>query len=174
VHMDDANGGWKGADTALWCQQLHAATVVGRMAWARVAVELGYAVVRDDGPSGKLGHGAIAGVPEVVMQTHSKRAAEIEAEMDHTGYQSYRARGITTRVTRASKRNQPVGDLVPVGWPRSASRLERSVPRPGRRPLGGRAPTAGGHAAGRRCPGHRQPGTGPGRRPGRPQGVHPP
>ncbi|HET7719221.1 MAG TPA: MobF family relaxase, partial [Acidimicrobiales bacterium] len=124
LRMDDAKGGWKGADTALWRQHLHAATVVGRMASARLAVELGYGIVRDDGPTGKLGHWAIAGVPEVVMQTHSKRAAEIEAEMDLTGYQSYRARGIAARTTRAPKRHQSVGDLLPrwmaemgeVGW----------------------------------------------------------
>jgi conjugative relaxase-like TrwC/TraI family protein len=135
VRMDDAKGGWKGADTALWRQHLHAATVVGRMASARVAVELGYAIVRDDGPSGKLGHWAIAGVPEVVMEAHSKRAAEIEAEMDRTGYQSYRARGIAARTTRAPKRHQPVGDLLPrwvaemgeVGW--SVQALTQAVDR---------------------------------------------
>jgi hypothetical protein len=83
------------------------------MASARLAVELGYAIERDDGPSGKLGHWAVAGVPGVVMEAHSKRAAAIEAEMDRTGYSSYRARGIAARTTRAPKRHQPVGDLLP-------------------------------------------------------------
>ncbi|MGH9153637.1 MAG: AAA family ATPase [Acidimicrobiales bacterium] len=148
VRMADAKGGWKGADTALWRQHLHAATVVGRMASARVAVELGYAIVRDDGPSGKLGHWAIAGVPEVVMEVHSKRAAEIEAEMDRTGYSSYQARGIAARTSRAPKRHQPVGDLLPrwvaemaeVGW--SVQALTQAIDREAaeRRPP---APTLG-------------------------------
>ena len=142
VRMADAKGGWKGADTALWRQHLHAATVVGRMASARVAVELGYAIERDDGPSGKLGHWAIAGVPGVVLEAHSKRAAEIEAEMDRTGYQSYRARGIAARTTRAPKRHQPVGHLLPrwvaemgeAGW--SVQTLAQAIDREaaGRRP----------------------------------------
>ena len=85
VRMNDDKGGWKAAVTALWTEHLHAATMVGRMASARVAVELGYGIVADDGPSGKLGHWAIAGVPEAVMDIHSKRAAEIEAEMQRTG-----------------------------------------------------------------------------------------
>ena len=135
VRMDDDKGGWKGADTALWRQHLHAATVVGRMASARRAIELGYAIDRDDGPSGKLGHWAIAGVPSVVMEAHSKRAAEIEAEMERTGYSSYRARGIAARATRAAKRHQPVGDLLPrwvaemgeVGW--SVHALAQAVDR---------------------------------------------
>ena len=58
------------------------------------------------------------------MDVHSKRAAEIEAEMQRTGHESYRARNIAARATRAPKRHQPVGDLMPrwvaeigeVGW----------------------------------------------------------
>ncbi|MDQ4090054.1 MAG: relaxase domain-containing protein, partial [Actinomycetota bacterium] len=76
VKMADAKGGWKAPDTALWPKHLHAATMVGRMAAAHRAVELGYAIVPDHGPSGKLGHWTVAGVPEAVMDTHSKRAAE--------------------------------------------------------------------------------------------------
>ena len=153
VRMDDAKGGWKGADTALWRAHLHAATVVGRMASARVTVELGYAIERDDGPSGRLGHWAIAGVPEVVMEAHSKRAAEIGAEMDRTGHSSYRARGIAARATRAPKRHQPVGDLLPrwvaeldeVGW--SVEALAQAIDREAlaRRPP---TPTVGAHEVG--------------------------
>jgi conjugative relaxase-like TrwC/TraI family protein len=84
VRMNDDKGGWKAAVTNLWTEHLHAATMVGRMASARVAVELGYGIA-DDGPSGKLGHWAIAGVPDAVMDIHSERAAEIEAEMQRTG-----------------------------------------------------------------------------------------
>jgi len=90
--MDDSKGGWKAADTALWREHLHAATMVGRVASAQRAVELGYGIVADNGPSGRLGHWAIAGVPDAVMEAHSKRAAEIDAEMARTGHDAYRAR----------------------------------------------------------------------------------
>ena len=133
VRMADAKGGWKAADTALWREHVHAATMVGRMASAQRAVELGYGIVPDPGPTGRLGHWAIAGVPEVVMEAHSKRAAEIEAEMERTGYHSYRARGIAARHTRDPKRHSSVGELLPrwvgeigeVGW--SVERMTRSV-----------------------------------------------
>ena len=124
VRMDDAAGGWKAADTALWREHLHAATTVGRVASAQRAVELGYGIIADPGPSGRLGHWAIAGVPDAVMEAHSKRAAEIDAEMARTGHDSYRARGIAARATRDPKRHTPVGELLPrwvaeiaaVGW----------------------------------------------------------
>ncbi len=113
VRMDDAPGGWKAADTALWREHLHAATMVGRLAAARRAVELGYAITPDRGPSGRLGQWAIAGVPQVVMEAHSKRAAEIRAELERTGNSSYRARNVAARTTRAIKRHTPVGELLP-------------------------------------------------------------
>jgi conjugative relaxase-like TrwC/TraI family protein len=112
VAMADDQGGWKAADTALWREHLHAATMVGRMAAAHRAVELGYAIVPDPGPSGRLGHWAVAGVPEAVMEIHSKRAAEIQAEMDATGYDSYQARTIAARATRDAKRHTPVELLM--------------------------------------------------------------
>jgi conjugative relaxase-like TrwC/TraI family protein len=80
VQMLDSRGGWRAADTALWREHLHAATMVGRVAAARVAVELGYAIEADPGPSGRLRHWRIAGVPDEVIDVHSKRAAEIDAE----------------------------------------------------------------------------------------------
>jgi conjugative relaxase-like TrwC/TraI family protein len=113
VRMDDARGGWKAADTALWREHLHASTMVGRVAGARRAVELGYALRPDPGPSGRLGHWAIAGVPDVVMEAHSKRAAEIQAEVDRTGHESYRARSVAARTTRDPKRHTVVGELLP-------------------------------------------------------------
>ena len=113
VRMADDKGGWKAADTALWREHLHAATMVGRVASAHRAVELGYAIVADPGPSGRLGHWAIAGVPEAVMEIHSKRAAEIQAEMDATGHSSYRARNVAARATRDPKRHTSVGELMP-------------------------------------------------------------
>ena len=113
VAMADEAGGWKAAHTALWRSHVHAATMVGRMASARVAVELGYAIVPDAGPSGKLGHWAIAGVPETVMDLHSKRAVEIQEAMETSGYHSYRARNIAARDTRDPKRHQSPGELMP-------------------------------------------------------------
>ena len=133
LEMKDEQGGWKAADTALWREHLHAATMVGRLAAARVAVELGYAIEPDPGPSGRLGHWRIAGVPDEVMQVHSKRAAEIEAECRSRGDTSYRARGVAARTTRKAKRHEPEGELVErwqaelasVGWP--AERLAEAV-----------------------------------------------
>jgi hypothetical protein len=41
VEMLDEMGGWKAPDTALWREHLHAATMIGRAAAARVAVDRG-------------------------------------------------------------------------------------------------------------------------------------
>ena len=65
----------------MWREHLHAATAYGRVCSARVAVELGYGIVADDGPSGRLGHWAIAGIPDAAMELHSKRAAEIDRDV---------------------------------------------------------------------------------------------
>ncbi|MFN2505937.1 MAG: MobF family relaxase [Acidimicrobiales bacterium] len=135
IRMADDRGGWKAADTALWREHLHAATMVGRVASAQRAVELGYAIVADAGPSGRLGHWAIAGVPDVVMEAHSKRAAEIAAEIERTGHDSYRARNVAARTTRAPKRHTSPGELLPrwvgeigeVGW--SVERIAAEVDR---------------------------------------------
>jgi len=113
LSMQDDIGGYKAAHTALWRDHLHAATVTGRMASARVAVELGYAIQADPGPSGRLGHWAIAGLPKEALDVHSKRAAEIDQEMATKGYDSYRARGIAARETRKAKRHEAVDDLLP-------------------------------------------------------------
>ena len=88
-------------------------------------MELGYAIEPDPGPSGRLGHWKIAGVPDEVMAVHSKRAAEIEAECRRRGDTSYRARGVAARTTRKAKRHEPEGqlmgrwraELASVGWP---------------------------------------------------------
>ena len=141
VHMADERGGWKGAHTALMREHLHAATMFGRVAAAHEAVRLGYGIERDDGPSGRLGHWRIAGVPDEVLEVHSKRAAEIDAEMDRLGYTSWRAKGIVARNTRAQKRHEPVVDLMArwrgeiesVGW--SIEALRRAVSEHRRRHL---------------------------------------
>src|SRR4051794_12816470 len=115
VETLDEAGGWKAADTNVWRDELHAATVVGRLAAARVAVELGYSIEPDDGVSGRLGHWKIAGVPDVVLDVHSKRAADIDDGMSTRGYDTYRARNIAARTTREVKRHTPVDDLMD-GW----------------------------------------------------------
>jgi conjugative relaxase-like TrwC/TraI family protein len=133
VEMADQRGGWKAADTALWREYLHAATMVGRVAAARVAVELGYAIEADPGPSGKLGHWRIAGVPGEVLEVHSKRAAEIDAECARRGESSYQARGVAAHNTRRAKHEGVEADLVArwqgeladIGWP--VERLAASV-----------------------------------------------
>src|SRR5260370_327274 len=108
VEMLDAEGGWKAADTTLWREHLHAATIVGRAASARVAVELGYAITPDHGPSGRLGHWRIAGIPDEVLEIHSKRAAEITDAVEARGTASYRARHIAARDTTPVKRHTPL------------------------------------------------------------------
>lgn len=133
VEMGDDRGGWKAADTTLWREHLHAATMVGRVASARAAVELGYGIEADPGPSGRLGHWRIAGIPDEVLELHSKRAAEIEAECRRRGDTSYRARGVAARTTRAAKEHEAEGELVArwrpeleaAGWP--VERLVASV-----------------------------------------------
>jgi conjugative relaxase-like TrwC/TraI family protein len=77
VWMGDERGGWKALDTAFVRDQLHAATAVGRVAAARRAVELGYAIEPDAGRSGRLGGWRIAGIPDAALAVHSKRAAQI-------------------------------------------------------------------------------------------------
>lgn len=113
AEMLDERGGHKGADTALWREHLHAATAVGRVASARRAVELGYAIRPDPGPSGRLGHWAIAGIPAAALDVHSTRAAEITAAVGPAGTASYRARSVAARTTRAAKGHEAIGQLLP-------------------------------------------------------------
>ena len=125
VEMLDAKGGWKGAHTAMWRDHVHAATVVGRWAAAAKARELGYAVVADRGPSGRLGHWGIGGVPQAVMDNHSKRAAQITEAVEAKGYDSYHARQTAARLTRSRKDYRGPEQLLPrwrdeneaLGWP---------------------------------------------------------
>ncbi len=125
VAMQDARGGFKAADTALWREHLHAATMVGRLAAAKCAVDLGYAIEADPGPSGRLGHWRIKGMPEEVCDLHSKRAAEITAACRARGESSYQARAVAARETRKAKRFEGEGELLPrwrveledAGWP---------------------------------------------------------
>ena len=96
---------------------LHAATMVGRLAGARRAVELGFAILPDPGPSGKLGHWRIAGIPLRAMEMLSKRSAEIDAAVAEAGHGTYQARQVAARTTRRAKRHTPEAELMP-GWRR--------------------------------------------------------
>ena len=110
VLMRDARGGWKGADTAFLRDHLHAATAVGRMVGAAKAVELGYGIVADPGPSGRLGGWAIAGIPDEVCELHSTRSAQITASVGPDA--SYASRSVAARATRDRKAEVPVEDLL--------------------------------------------------------------
>lgn len=110
VLMGDSHGGWKALDTAFVRDHLHAATAVGRLAAAAKAVELGYGIVADRGPSGRLGGWAITGIPVEVCEAHSKRAAQIDAAVGPAG--SYAARSVAARATRDRKADQPLQDLM--------------------------------------------------------------
>ncbi|MDA8061664.1 MAG: AAA family ATPase, partial [Actinomycetota bacterium] len=133
IEMLDETGGWKAATTALWREHLHAATQVGRAAAAHRAVELGYGIAADAGPSGRLRHWRIAGVGDEILELHSKRAAEITAAVEERGTDTYQARGVAARTTRAAKRHVPEGELVArwraelasIGW--TPDRLTASI-----------------------------------------------
>jgi hypothetical protein len=134
--MDDARGGWKALDTALLRDHLHAATAVGRMAAAAKAVELGYGIEADPGPSGRLGSFAISGVPKEAWEVHATRAAQIDAAVGRNA--SYQARSMAARTTRDKKEDTVVEDLLPrwraelseAGYP--AADLAAAVERAGR------------------------------------------
>ena len=125
VEMLDERGGRKAANTSLWREHLHAATMAGRVAGARTAVELGYGITPDEGPSGRLGQWKIAGIPDEVLELHSKRAAEITAAVQARGEDTYQARQVAARTTRKGKERVSEGELVArwrteltdVGWP---------------------------------------------------------
>src|ERR1039458_1154274 len=113
VLMRDARGGWKGADTAFLRDHLHAATAVGRMGAAAKAVEIGYGIVADPGPSGRLGSWAIAGIPAEVCALHSTRSAQITAARGAGA--DCASRAVAARATRDRKAHIPVADLL-AGW----------------------------------------------------------
>jgi conjugative relaxase-like TrwC/TraI family protein len=113
VEMLDERGGRKALDTAVVRDLLHAATMVGRMAGARRAVELGCGIEPDPGPSGRLGHWRISGIPEEACALLSKRSAEIDASIHAKGLVTYQARQVAARDTRRAKRHQPVDELMP-------------------------------------------------------------
>jgi conjugative relaxase-like TrwC/TraI family protein len=120
IEMRDEKGGTKAPDTTLWREHLHAATMVGRVASARKAVELGYGIEADRGPSGKLGHWKIQGIPDKALAVHSKRSEEINQAVAEKGFDSYQARSVAARDTRSTKRHTGVDELLPV-WRKELS-----------------------------------------------------
>jgi conjugative relaxase-like TrwC/TraI family protein len=112
IEMLDGKGGTKAPDTTLWREHLHAATMVGRVASAAQAVALGYGIEADPGPSGKLGHWRVAGIPDKALDVHSKRAREITEAVAERGFDSYQARQVAARETRKTKRHAPVDELL--------------------------------------------------------------
>ena len=113
IEMLDGKGGTKAPDTTLWREHLHAATMVGRVASAAKAVQLGYGIEADPGPSGKLGHWKISGIPDAALAVHSKRSAEISQAVAEKGFSTYQARQVAARETRKAKRHTSVEDLLP-------------------------------------------------------------
>jgi conjugative relaxase-like TrwC/TraI family protein len=125
TEMLDDRGGWKALDTAGIRDLVHAATMAGRLAAAEKAVQLGYAIEPDHGPSGKLDHWRIAGIPAEVADRFSKRAEAIQEELEQTGFTSYRARGVAARNSREPKSDEGpeallfrwLDELDSMGWP---------------------------------------------------------
>lgn len=130
----------------------HAATQIGRVAAAHRAVELGYGIAADGGRSGRLRHWRVAGIPDEVLELHSKRAGQITAAVAARGTDTYQARNTAARATRAAKRPVPEGSWWPAGgpsWPRSAGRSLRSTSRSTQR----RGPRSSPNRRGRNCTG---------------------
>ena len=125
TEMLDDSGGWKALDTAGIRDLVHAATMAGRLAASETAVALGYAIEPDHGPSGKLGHWCIAGIPPEVAEQFSKRGDAIEDELERSGFRSYRARGIAARNSGVAKTDEGpeallfrwLDELDAIGWP---------------------------------------------------------
>ena len=111
LRMGDERGGWKALDTGLVRDHLHAATAIGRMAAAAKAVELGYGIEPDPGPSGRLGGWAISGIPKEAWEVHATRSAQIDAAVGPEA--SYRSRAVAAPRHPGPKSHERVEDLVP-------------------------------------------------------------
>jgi len=133
VEMLDTKGGHKALDSAALRDTVEAATMVGRLHSAARAVELGFAIEPDPGPSGNLRHWRITGIPQAVCDLYSKRSDDIDAYLANSGHSGYRARGVAARDTRTVKRHTGADELLPhwqteldeVGW--SVERLAAAL-----------------------------------------------
>lgn len=158
VEMLDTKGGHKGLDSAALRDTVEAATMVGRLHSAARAVELGFTIEADPGPSGNLRHWRIFGIPQAVCDLYSKRADEIDAYLTEVGYTGYRARGVAARDTRTVKRHTGADELLPPLATRThRDRLDGGAPRrrPRTRPDGHPAAAARVDRPGDRRPRHR-------------------
>jgi conjugative relaxase-like TrwC/TraI family protein len=115
VEMLDRSGGYKALDSGTLADTVEAATMVGRLHSAARAVELGFDIAPDDGPSGHLRHWRIVGIPDEVCAVFSKRSDEISDHIAESGHHSYRARSVAARSTRSAKRHTGADQLLP-GW----------------------------------------------------------
>src|SRR3546814_11296889 len=70
--MLDTRGGYKALDSAALRDTVEAATMVGRLHSAARAVELGFTIEADPGPSGNLRHWRITGIPQAVCDLRSE------------------------------------------------------------------------------------------------------
>lgn len=125
IEMRDHVGGFKALNSAALRDTVEAATMVGRLHAAARAVELGFDIAPDEGPSGNLRHWKVVGVPDEVCALFSKRSDQITEHLAATGQHGYRARGVAARQTRSVKRQTGADELLPVwhaelsavGWP---------------------------------------------------------
>lgn len=104
--------------------------MAGRLAAAQKAVELGYAIEPDKGPSGKLDHWRITGIPTETADLFSKRADAIQEELEQAGFRSYRARGIAARNIgrpRGTSRRSRFLSAGSTSWTTSDGRPARST-----------------------------------------------
>jgi conjugative relaxase-like TrwC/TraI family protein len=128
VEMLDDRSGFKALDSASLRDTVEAATMVGRLHSAARAVELGFDIEPDAGPSGHLRHWRIVGIPDPVCEVFSKRSDDIAEHLARTGQTGYRARGIAARATRSVKRHTGVDELLPT-WQRELAELGWPVER---------------------------------------------
>src|SRR3546814_16791675 len=103
--MLDTKGGYKALDSAALRDTVEAATMVGRLHSAARAVELGFTIEADPGPSGNLRHWRITGIPQAVCDVYSKRAVAIDAHIVEAGHTSYRSRRDAPRDTHSDNRH---------------------------------------------------------------------
>jgi conjugative relaxase-like TrwC/TraI family protein len=111
--MRDTQGGHKALYSALVRDQVEAAAMVGRLRSAARAIELGYAIEPDPGPSGRARDWRIAGISAEVCEIFSKRSDQIAEYLAESGYTGYRARNIAARHNRPVKRGTGTDQLMP-------------------------------------------------------------
>jgi conjugative relaxase-like TrwC/TraI family protein len=111
--MRDAEGGYKALKSDELRDRDEAATMVGRLHSAAMAVELGYAIEPDRGRSGRARDWRIVGIPVEVCEVFSKRSDAIADYLEEMGYSSYRARNVAARRNRQVKRGTGTDQLTP-------------------------------------------------------------